>query len=33
VDGGLLVRLKGEAQTDLPVARERVRDLKARLGI
>jgi len=33
VDGGLLVRLKGEPETDLPVARERVRDLKARLGI
>lgn len=33
VDGGLLVRLKDEARTDLSVARDRVRDLKDRLGI
>ncbi len=30
---GLLVRLKDEAKTELGVARDRVRDLKARLGI
>jgi two-component system LytT family response regulator len=33
VDGGVLVRLKDEAKTELSVARDRVRDLKARLGI
>ena len=33
VDGGMLVRLKDEAKTELPVARDRVRDLKDRLGI
>lgn len=33
VDGGLLVRLKDESRTDLSVARDRVRDLKDRLGI
>ncbi len=33
VDGGLLVRLRDEAKTDLPVARDRVRELKLALGI
>ena len=33
VDGGVQVRLKDEARTELAVARDRVRDLKARLGI
>jgi two-component system LytT family response regulator len=33
VDGGVLVRLKDEKKTELSVARDRVRDLKARLGI
>ena len=33
VDGGVLVRLKNEAKTELSVARDRVRDLKDRLGI
>jgi two-component system LytT family response regulator len=33
VDGGVLVRLKDEAKTALAVARDRVRDLKERLGI
>ena len=33
VDGGMLVRLKDERKTELSVARDRVRDLKARLGI
>jgi two-component system LytT family response regulator len=33
VDGGLLVRLKDDRQTELAVARDRVRDLKERLGI
>lgn len=33
VDGGLLVRLKDERQTELAVARDRVRELKDRLGI
>lgn len=33
VDGGLLVRLKDESRTDLSVARDRVRELKDRLGI
>lgn len=33
VDGGVLVRLKDDKKTDLSVARDRVRDLKARLGI
>lgn len=33
VDGGVLVRLKDEGKTELSVARDRVRDLKARLGI
>ena len=33
VDGGVLVRLKDEAKTELAVARDRVRDLKERLGI
>jgi two-component system LytT family response regulator len=33
VDGGLLVRLKDERQTQLAVARDRVRDLKSQLGI
>ena len=32
-DGGVLVRLKDEAKTELAVARDRVRDLKERLGI
>lgn len=33
VDGGLLVRLRDESRTDLSVARDRVRELKDRLGI
>ncbi len=33
VDGGVVVRLKDEARTELSVARDRVRDLKQRLGI
>ena len=33
VDGGVLARLKGEKQTELSVARDRVRELKDRLGI
>jgi two-component system LytT family response regulator len=33
VDGGVLVRLKDEARSELSVARDRVRDLKQRLGI
>jgi two-component system, LytTR family, response regulator len=33
VDGGVLVRLKDERKTELSVARDRVRELKARLGI
>jgi DNA-binding LytR/AlgR family response regulator len=33
IDGGMLVRLKDEANMELPVARDRVRDLKERLGI
>ena len=33
VDGGMVVRLKGEPAAELPVARDRVRELKARLGI
>jgi two-component system LytT family response regulator len=33
VDGGVLLRLKDEKKTELSVARDRVRDLKARLGI
>ena len=33
VDGGVLVRLKGEPKTELSVARDRVRELKGRLGI
>ena len=33
VDGGVLVRLKDERKTELSVARDRVRDLKDRLGI
>jgi len=33
VDGGVVVRLKGEPIVDLAVARDRVRELKARLGI
>jgi len=33
VDGGVLVRLKDEKKTELSVARDRVRELKARLGI
>ena len=33
VDGGVLVRLKDEPKTELSVARDRVRDLKDRLGI
>jgi two-component system LytT family response regulator len=33
VDGGMLVRLKDAGQTELAVARDRVRDLKERLGI
>jgi two-component system LytT family response regulator len=33
VDGGVLVRLKDERKTELSVARDRVRELKQRLGI
>jgi two-component system, LytTR family, response regulator len=33
VDGGVLVRLKDEPKTELAVARDRVRELKDRLGI
>ena len=33
VDGGVLVRLKNEQKTELSVARDRVRELKLRLGI
>ena len=33
VDGGVLMRLKDEAKTELSVARDRVRELKQRLGI
>jgi two-component system LytT family response regulator len=33
VDGGVLVRLKDDRKTELSVARDRVRDLKERLGI
>ena len=33
VDGGVLVRLKDENKTQLSVARDRVRELKQRLGI
>jgi len=33
VDGGVLVRLKDELKSELSVARDRVRALKARLGI
>jgi two-component system, LytTR family, response regulator len=33
VDGGVLVRLKDEPRSELSVARDRVRDLKQRLGI
>jgi two-component system LytT family response regulator len=33
VDGGVLVRLKDESKTELSVARDRVRELKDRLGI
>jgi two-component system LytT family response regulator len=33
VDGGVLVRLKDEGKTELSVARDRVRELKTRLGI
>jgi two-component system, LytTR family, response regulator len=33
IDGGLVVRLKPEPQAELPVARDRVRELKDRLGI
>jgi len=33
VDGGVLVRLKDDCKTELSVARDRLRDLKARLGI
>jgi two-component system LytT family response regulator len=33
VDGGVLVRLKNEQKTELSVARDRVRELKQRLGI
>ena len=33
VDGGMLVRLKDENKTELSVARDRVRELKQRLGI
>ena len=33
VDGGVLVRLKDEPKTELAVARDRVRELKERLGI
>ena len=33
VDGGVVVRLKDSCQSELGVARDRVRDLKGRLGI
>jgi two-component system LytT family response regulator len=33
VDGGVLVRLKDERRTELAVARDRVRELKEKLGI
>jgi two-component system, LytTR family, response regulator len=33
VDGGVLVRLKDDAKSELSVARDRVRELKQRLGI
>jgi two-component system, LytTR family, response regulator len=33
VDGGMLVRLKDEKKTEISVARDRVRNLKERLGI
>ena len=33
VDGGMLVRLKDDPQTELSVARDRVRELKTRFGI
>ena len=33
VDGGVLVRLKDDRKTELSVARDRVRELKQRLGI
>ena len=33
VDGGMLVRLKDDTKTELSVARDRVRELKQRLGI
>jgi two-component system LytT family response regulator len=33
VDGGVLVRLKDDQKTELSVARDRVRELKTRLGI
>jgi two-component system LytT family response regulator len=33
VDGGVVLRLKDERRTELTVARDRVRELKARLGI
>ena len=33
IDGGVLVRLKDESKTQLAVARDRVRELKERLGI
>jgi two-component system, LytTR family, response regulator len=33
VDGGVIVRLKDEKKTELSVARDRVRELKDRLGI
>lgn len=33
VDGGVLVRLRDDRQTELSVARDRVRELKMRLGI
>jgi two-component system LytT family response regulator len=33
VDGGVLVRLRDEARSELSVARDRVRELKQRLGI
>jgi two-component system, LytTR family, response regulator len=33
VDGGILVRLRDERRTELGVARDRVRDLKEKLGI
>jgi two-component system, LytTR family, response regulator len=33
VDGGVMVRLKDESKSELSVARDRVRELKSRLGI